>query len=320
MHRRKTQLARRLNRVLPGRVDPYAKSLENRGIRATYELHDRLLSNRRSRRLFAHETPALDDVQRRIVADVKSRGFALATFDDLFPEEESWAELETMRDRFVSETESDLAKGGDHVRVREGKEFVVRLHSYGVSLGLDDPWFAACASRRMLDIANTYLRMWSKLEYLDVWYSVPQPKEANRISSQLWHRDYNDKHLLKAFLYLVDVDEEMGPFQYIAGSQPGGPYADEWPWRPLGQNYPSEGELEQRIPGSATQTFVGPKASIVFCNTSGFHRGGFSTTAPRVLATATYSSPASLASLTERSYVFSGSLDELDAVTRFAVS
>ena len=86
MHRRKTQFARRLNRVLPGRVDPYAKSLENRGIRATYELHDRLLSNRRSRGLFADETPALDDVQRRIVADVESRGFALATFADLFPE------------------------------------------------------------------------------------------------------------------------------------------------------------------------------------------------------------------------------------------
>ena len=123
----------------------------------------------------------------------------------------------------------------------------------------------------MLDVANTYLRMRSKLEYVDVWYSVPQPKEANRISSQLWHRDYNDKHLLKAFLYLVDVDEEMGPFQYIAGSQPGGPYADAWPWKPLGKNYRPEGELEQRIPASAIQTFVGrrrrscsatPRASI----------------------------------------------------------
>ena len=41
---------------------------------------------------------------------------------------------------------------------------------------------------------------------------------------------------------------------------------------------------------------------------------------PRVLATATYSSPASLASLTVRSYEFSGSLDELDAPTRFALS
>ncbi len=104
----------------------------------------------------------------------------------------------------------------------------MRLQSYGVALGLDDPWFRAVSSHRLLDIANAYLEMWSKLEYVDVWYSVPQPAAAERISSQRWHRDYNDKHLLKVFLYLVDVDEDMGPFQYVAGSQPGGPYADAW--------------------------------------------------------------------------------------------
>ena len=100
--------------------------------------------------------------------------------------------------------------------------------------------------------------MWSKLEYVDVWYSVPQPEAAERISSQRWHRDYNDKHLLKVFLYLVDVDESMGPFQFVAGSQPGGPYGDAWGWQPLGQNYPTEEELESRIPASAVQTFTGP--------------------------------------------------------------
>ena len=91
--------------------------------------------------------------------------------------------------------------------------------------------------------------MWSKLEYVDVWYSVPQPAEAERISSQRWHRDYNDKHLLKVFCYLVDVDEHMGPFQYVPGSQPGGPYSHAWPWKPLGQNYPTEEELEALVPG-----------------------------------------------------------------------
>jgi len=311
MHRQRTKLSHRINRV--------GTALERRGIRATYELHDRLLSNRKSRRLFGHEQPELDDVQRRIVSEVDEKGFSLVTFDDLFSSE-LWSDIEAQRDTFVAETEADLAAGGENVRVRQGKEFVVRLHSYGVELGLDDPWFRACASRRMLDIANAYLRMWSKLEYVDEWYSVPQPAQAERISSQRWHRDFNDKHLLKAFLHLADVDEGMGPFQYVAGSQPGGPYADAWSWRPLGQNYPTEEELEQRIPSSAVQTFTGPKASLLFCNTCGFHRGGFSTTNPRVLATVTYSSPASLASLTERSYRFTGSLDELDAPTRFAIT
>ena len=142
-------------------------------------------------------------------------------------------------DRFVcSATEADLAAGGEHVRVRPGKEFVVRLQSYGVELGPDDPWFKVVSSRRLLDLANTYVGMWSKLEYVDVWYSVPQPEAAERISSQRWHRDYNDKHLLKVFLYLVDVDERMGPFQFVAGSQPGGPYEDAWGWQPLGRELP----------------------------------------------------------------------------------
>jgi len=39
-----------------------------------------------------------------------------------------------------------------------------------------------------------------------------------------------------------------------------------------------------------------------------------------VLATVTHSSPASLASLTERSYEFKGALEELDAPTRFALT
>ena len=320
MHRERTQFARRANRLLTHRADRMAKAVERRGIRATYLLHDHVLSNRKSRALFESDRPGLDSVQKRILTDVEASGFAVVPFGELFAEKAHWCELETMRDRFVADTEADLAKGGEHVRVRAGKEFVVRLHSYEVRLGLDDPWFRTAASHRLLDIANAYLEMWSKLEYVDVWYSVPQPADAERISSQRWHRDYNDQHLLKVFLYLVDVDDAMGPFQYVPGSQPGGPYADVWPWEPLGQNYPTEQELEALIPSSSVRAFTAPAGTLIFCNTAGFHRGGFSTTSPRVLATATYSSPASLASLTTRSYDVNGSLDGLDAPTRFALS
>jgi Phytanoyl-CoA dioxygenase (PhyH) len=320
MHRQKTKFSRRVNRVFTHRANGVAKALETRGIRATYELHDRLLSNRSSRKSFAEQPPQLDETQLRIVSEVEAEGYSTLPFGELFPDGGLWQDIEAQSDRFVQATEADLAAGGDQVRVREGKEFVVRLHSYGVEVDGDDPWFRAVSSRRMLDIANAYVRMWSKLEYLDVWYSVPQTATAERVSSQRWHRDYNDKHLLKAFLYLVDVSEAMGPFQYVPGSQPGGPYGDEWGWKPLGQNYPTEEELESRIPASAVQTFTAPKGTLIFCNTAGFHRGGFSTTDPRVLATVTYSSPASLASLTERSFDYKASLDELDAPTRFALS
>jgi hypothetical protein len=74
-----------------------------------------------------------------------------------------------------------------------------------------------------------------------------------------------------------------------------------WPWRPLGDNYPPQDELAERIDGRAV-TFTAPKGTIIFCNTSGFHRGGFAKVKPRVLATFTWDSPASLKALSERNY------------------
>lgn len=312
MHRTKTHFAARVHRV--------ARAIEKRGVRATYRLHDHVLSNRSSRRQFSGAPPSLDDVQRRIVADLETDGYSMLTFSELFEDAATWEAVEAQAAGFVSATEAALAGEGDGLKVREGKEFVVRLMSYGVDVDLTNSWFNVCASDRMLDIANTYLGLWSKLEYVDMWYSVPQPEEADRVSSQRWHRDFNDKHLLKVFLYLVDVDEGTGPFEYVPGSAPGGRYEDVWPWRPLGENYPPDGELEQRIPPGSVRTFTGAKGTLLFCNTAGFHRGGFATTKARVLATSTYSSPASLAALTERSYRFTGSLDELDARTRYALT
>jgi hypothetical protein len=311
VHRTKTRFAARVNHV--------ATALERRGIRATYGLHDRVLSNRRSRRRFAHDRPELDEVQSTVVKRLDADGYALVTFQELFADDGLWSAIDDQAKRFSTDTESQLAGDREGLRVRAGKEFVVRLHSYGVELGLDDPWFRACVSRRVLDVANTYLGLWSKLEYADLWYSVPQPDEADRIASQRWHRDFNDRRLVKAFLYLVDVDEGTGPFQYVSGSAPGGAHGGAWPWRPLGENYPPEDELEQRIPADGFRTITGAKGTLLFCNTAGFHRGGFATTRPRVLATATYSSPASLASLSERSYRFVGPTEELDAPTRFAL-
>src|SRR5207237_47956 len=86
-----------------------------------------------------------------------------------------------------------------------------RLRDEG-EVALDDPWLRFGLNPRLLDIANTYLGMWAKLEYVDVWYT-PAAGAGERQSSQRWHRDFNDRHLLKAFLYLVDVDRDAGPFE-----------------------------------------------------------------------------------------------------------
>jgi len=317
MHRQKTKFSDRVNRV--------ANALEKRGIRATYELHDRVLSNRTSRRRFSQDRHELDDVQQRVVTDVDAQGYAVLPFSDLVGAATSSA-VENQGDRFARETEDALEReergeGDTELRRRAGKEFLVRAHSFeDVELGVDDAWLAACISPRMLDVASGYLRLWPKLSYADLWYSLAQPEATTRVASQLWHRDFDDKHLLKAFLYLRDVDEGAGPFEYVPESQPGGRFEGVSPWRPMGNGRVPEDEVSRAVPAEQIRTFVASRGTIIFCNTSGLHRGGFATEKPRILATATYCSPASLASLSERNYRFSGSLDELAPPARFSVT
>ncbi len=297
MHRTRTKFAARVHRVASG--------LERRGVVATYELHDRLLANRASRRRYTHEPPPLDEVQQGILERLREEGYATLPFSELVSDPAVWNELDQSAAGFIAETEAGLAaeqEGSESaLRRRAGKEFVVRKYSSNVQLGLDDPWLRLGVNPRLLDIANAYLEMWSKLEYVDVWYTAPAG--GDRRSSQRWHRDFNDRHLLKAFVYLVDVDEETGPFEYVARSAPGGELESHWPWRPLGDNYPPEDELAERV-GDHAVTFIAPKATLIFCNTSGFHRGGFASGKPRVLATFTWDSPASLKALSERNYAY----------------
>jgi hypothetical protein len=308
MHRQRTKLAQRVNRV--------ASAFERRGIVATYELHDHVLGNRRARRRFASEASALDATQVHAVEALDREGYVTLPLTDLFSGGE-WERLEAQGAAFVAETERTLAEGGQG-KVRAGKEFVVRAHSFeGATLGADDAWFTIASSRRMLDIANAYLRLWAKLSYVDLWYTAQQPATDERVASQNWHVDFDDKHLLKAFVYLSDVGAESGPFEYVPGSTRGGRNTVR-PWQPMGYGRVSDEEVGKHVSPEQIATFTGPKGTLILCNTSGLHRGGFATAGPRVLATATYCSPASLKALSNRNY--DSSLETSDPVVRFAVS
>ena len=119
-----------------------------------------------------------------------------------------------------------------------------------------------------------YLGLWSKLEYVDVWYSIPQDVTQRAEASQLWHRDFDDQHLLKAFLYLVDVDERRARSNTSGASSPGGTLRTPWQWRRSAGGSPAR--RSNAVPADAIKTFTAPKGTVIFCNTSGLHRGGFS--------------------------------------------
>ena len=212
MHRQKTKLSKRVNRI--------ASSVERRGIVATYELHERLLGNRDARRRFESHEVELDETQRGLVEALDRDGYVTLPVHRASSRRSSGTRLEAQGAAFVDETERTIAEGGQG-KVRAGKEFVVRAWSFeGATLGGDDAWFSFCASRRILDVANAYLRLWSKLSYVDLWYTAQQPASDERVASQNWHVDFDDKHLLKAFVYLSDVEPRARPVR-VRPRQPG---------------------------------------------------------------------------------------------------
>jgi hypothetical protein len=300
-------------------------------VRADYRRHDEVESNPPSRELFESNQPSLDEAQRQIVDELNTQGYTVVPVAELFSPQ-VWEELATDAAEFTREMERQLAGGtepkkkakpgkpGKPEKPKKEKAFMGRRYKKA-PLTLESPWLRLGASSRMLDIVNTYLGMWSKLSYADQWYSPPRGSEADRVGSMRWHRDYNDQHLVKAFVYLVDVDEGTGPLQYVPGSARGGPYANEWPWEPMGETYPPPDEFERRIPDSAVKTFTAPEGSMILANTSGFHRGGFATENPRNIWVYNYVSPAALAVMVERNFdVGNGALGDLAEVERFALT
>ena len=62
-----------------------------------------------------------------------------------------------------------------------------------------------------------------------------------------------------------------------------------YPPRPDDGYYPPTGDIERLIPPADIQTCFGRPGALIFCDTTGFHRGGYSTAQDRIMFTAAYS-------------------------------
>jgi hypothetical protein len=139
------------------------------------------------------------------------------------------------------------------------------------------------------------------------------------VASQRWHRDPEDDHIVKMFIYFSDVDEEAGPFEYVRDSAAGGKYGDVFPWG-QGHRYPSAGELEAAVDADDRVTMTGPAGTVIFCDTAGFHRGGFARTRPRILMISTFLRDSARKGKRRFEVDFEGREQSLSAAARHALA
>jgi hypothetical protein len=119
---------------------------------------------------------------------------------------------------------------------------------------------------------------------VDVLLTLSRDTSQEPASSQLWHKDYDDRHTVKMFVYLTDVrDSDDGPFTFLPA-----PASDR-----LGvtlRSHLSDSKVFGRVERSAAIEMRGPALTTFLCETSRcLHMG--SRLAPghsRLMYTATY--------------------------------
>jgi hypothetical protein len=237
------------------------------------------------------QAPPLTGRQQQIVDALGQEGIATVECRELFGDE-LWAEAQADVAPFVEQQTAQLESLGD--RPEHKDEFIVRRYMRQkprIPFTLDSPWLRIGISDTSLGIVNAYRGLQTRLFYLDNWFTRPYAGSDERIASQRWHRDPEEEHVVKVFLYLSDVTEDAGPFEYLKRSQPGNRYGHLWPWGE-GNTKPTDEEMAAAAPVEDQAAMTGPAGTMIFCDTSGFHRGGFAKTAPRVLSIWSYVSPA----------------------------
>ena len=226
-----------------------------------------------------------------ILDSLREEGIATVDVRDLLGEE-VWAEVQAEIAPWVEEQKAAMSSLADKPENKD--EFIVRRfmrRKPPVPFTLDTPWLPIGLSDEVLGVVNAYRGVQTRLFYLDNWFTPPFAGADERIASQRWHRDPEEEHVVKVFLYLSDVTEDAGPFEYVKGSPPGNRHGHLWPWGE-GKVKPTDEEMAAAAPADDLVTMTCSAGTMVFCDTSGFHRGGFAKAKPRVLAIWSYVSPA----------------------------
>lgn len=241
----------------------------------------------------SHKYRDCDSAQ--IVRRLNSDGVAIARIEDFLDYGsivDFYSEVERLRvakrveiEALKANVESDLTVGQ--------KTFNLEL------LGSEPIFDAECVFARMglnekfLTIANGYLKMKARLRYYNIWYTAASMSVLRE--SQLWHFDREDKLIVKAFVYLDDVEAGTGPFTYAPGTHPKGIHASLKPEFMMEGNVrrTSDTHMEAAYPRADWRVCTGKKGTIIFADTRGYHKGGEARTGDRLMFTCMYTSPAS---------------------------
>jgi hypothetical protein len=238
---------------------------------------------------------ALQGDAARVLADLNRHGVAMTSVPALLGTDSCYGELCSRVEGLQTSMETEIEEaqaGADNPSTIGKKKFILEYLGRNPKFDPAGVYARFALEKNVLGVANAYLGMLSRLRYYNVWHTFPTQTEARE--SQLWHRDREDFLIVKVFLYLSDVDEGAGPFTYARGTHPKGNPRKEAAYSLEGNvKRSTDAQMAAVVPAERWFHGVGPKGTIIFADTRGYHRGGLARERARVMYTAMFTSPAS---------------------------
>lgn len=235
-----------------------------------------ILGRRHHRALVGHKTkiPRLDEKDAEIVAALERNGIFVTTLEalGLAGSDEVMRAGASLGERFASEA---------HARLSRGESFL-----YVPSDRIIDhpPLFRWGLHNRLLDIAEAYIGLPPAYDGVCINYTVADGRE---MSTRKWHRDWEDRRMLKVAIYLHDVDAGGGPFQMIRRQDSTQNDTDGFVY-----DLADDMELERRLGADFSRDIVsceGKAGTVIFIDTARFfHRGKPATDRDRIAAFYSY--------------------------------
>jgi hypothetical protein len=207
----------------------------------------------------SRKLPKLGELETSIVEAVKRDGIFITSIDQLaLPGTEEIFQAGAMLAQAFEEKARALAAEGETFIIVPPEEIV--RHPDIFHWGLQD---------RLLDIAESYIGLPPAYDGVVLNYTVADGRE---ISTRKWHRDWEDRRMLKVAIYLNDVDGDGGPFQLIRRHD-----SQQKDTEGFYYGLADDQELEQRFGKTFAQDIVsceGPAGTVIFMDPARFyHRG-----------------------------------------------
>ncbi len=231
----------------------------------------------------------------RVLADLNRNGIAITSAETLLGASSCYDELSAAVDGLENGLMDrlDMSRtAADDTDAVGRKTFIVELLGARPVLDPNIIYARFALQKPILQIANAYFGMYTWLRYYNVWHTFATKGPARE--SQLWHRDREDYFILKVFAYLSDVDDGAGPFTYAAGSHCKGKLRQE-PSYSLEEDIrrSTDQQMAEVVPPEKWIKGVGPKGTIVFADTRGYHKGGLAREQDRIMYTCLFTSQTS---------------------------